>query len=429
MRNYIENMKLRVIEKPVSVDYELSSICSKLENKPTVISLKEYQNVKVIVGLCGNRDYLANSIGTTKENLIFKISKAIDQKGDITISDKANFFENKIKNPNIIDNIPIPIFYGEKKRRYFSSSIIIAKSNNNQNMSFHRMMYLGKNKFSVRITPRHLHELYNNAKDDLEVAVVIGVHPGIELAASTSYTTDFDELKFASAILNNLDVTKIGNILVPSDSEIVMHGRITKKMDTEGPFVDLTGTIDIERQQPVFECDELYYRNRPFFRTILPGGLEHRILMGVPQEPRIYKIVSNTIPTIKNICLTEGGCCWLHGVVSIKKRKEGDGKNAILATLAAHPSMKMVVVVDEDINIFNPLDVEWAIATRFQANKDLIVVPDARGSSLDPSSDLENSLTSKWGLDATRSMFKDDKLFKKVKLPLDIKEDDYRLVK
>jgi UbiD family decarboxylase len=147
--------------------------------------------------------------------------------------------------------------------------------------------------------------------------------------------------------------------------------------------------------------------------------------MGVPQEPRIYKLVSNTVPSVKNVCLTEGGCCWLHAAVSIKKRKEGDGKNAILATLAAHPSLKKVTIVDEDIDIFNPVSVEWALATRFQPGKDIIVVREARGSSLDPSSDTDNHTTDKWGLDATKPLSKEASLFETVKLPMQINEKDY----
>ncbi len=427
MRSYLETEKIREIKKEVSIDYELSSLCAKIEDKPTIIKLKEYPNVKAIVGLCGNRDSLAKGVGTTKEELIFKISKSMDKQSELSILDNAPFLENKIEKPNIIKHIPVPIFYREKERRYFSSSIVIAKNKETgkQNMSFHRMMYLGENRFSIRITPRHLYELFNKESNDLEVAVVIGVHPAIEIAAATSYTSDFEELKFASTLLGGLKVTKVGNLLIPSESEIVLHGRITKKLAEEGPFVDLTGTTDIEREQNVFECDTLYYRNEPYFRVIIPGGLEHRILMGVPQEPRMYKIISNTVPTIKNVCLTEGGCCWLHGVVLIKKRKEGDGKNVILAALAAHPSMKRVVVVDEDIDIFNPLDVEWAITTRFQPDRDLVIVPGARGSSLDPSSDLEKHTTSKWGLDATKPLDKDGKSFEKTELPLELKKEDY----
>jgi UbiD family decarboxylase len=99
--------------------------------------------------------------------------------------------------------------------------------------------------------------------------------------------------------------------------------------------------------------------------------------------------------------LTEGGCCWLHGVVSITKQKEGDSVNAIMAALGAHPSMKLVTVVDNDIDIYDDRDVEWAVATRFQGHKGLVVIENARGSSLDPSAD---ETTTKMGIDATKPM-------------------------
>ncbi|MEM3652852.1 MAG: UbiD family decarboxylase, partial [Nitrososphaerales archaeon] len=138
----------------------------------------------------------------------------------------------------------------------------------------------------------------------------------------------------------------------------------------------------------------------PIWQVILPGGSEHRLLMGVPQEPRIFTVVQNAVNSVQSVVLTEGGCGWLHAVVSIKKRVEGDGKNAGLAALAAHPSLKRVIVVDDDINIYDPLDVEWALATRFQPDKGLVVISGARGSSLDPSSQ-KTGVTSKWLIDAT----------------------------
>jgi UbiD family decarboxylase len=266
------------------------------------------------------------------------------------------------------------------------------------------MMYLGDNQFSIRIVPqRHLDKAYTEAMDrneDLKVAVIFGVHPAIELAASFS-APRMDELELASAFLNGLKVYKLpSGIKVPINSEFVIEGRITKQLAQEGPFVDLTGTADRVRKQPVLEVDRIYFRDDPIFRTLLPGGKEHRMLMGIPQEPRIYKGIMNTIPTVQNVVLTQGGCSWLHAVVQIKKRTEGDPKNAIMAALASHPSLKRVIVVDEDIDVTDSNDIEWAMATRVQPDKDIIFIPNSKGSSLDPSSD--ESITCKWGIDATK---------------------------
>ena len=147
------------------------------------------------------------------------------------------------------------------------------------------------------------------------------------------------------------------------------------------------------------EVDRIYHRDDAIFQIIMPASIEHFLMMGMPREPVIHRAVSLAVPEVHAVRLTEGGCCWLHGVVSITKQKEGDGKNAILAALGAHTSMKLVVVVDDDVDIHDNDALEWAIATRFQADRDLVVVQGARGSSLDPSAD---ETTAKMGIDATR---------------------------
>ena len=138
------------------------------------------------------------------------------------------------------------------------------------------------------------------------------------------------------------------------------------------------------------------------------------MFMGMPREPVIYQAVSRAVPHVKAVRLTEGGCAWLHGVVSIRKQHQGDGKNAIMAAFGAHTSMKQVVIVDEDVDVFDDRDVEWAIATRFQADRGLVVLHDVRGSSIDPSA--RDGFTSKMGIDATRPMGADPTMFDKATL-------------
>jgi len=149
----------------------------------------------------------------------------------------------------------------------------------------------------------------------------------------------------------------------------------------------------------------MHIKKDPLYHAIFPAGFEHRLLQGLPQEPRIYNAVQNTVPTVKNVVLTEGGCCWLHAAVSIKKQTPGDGKNVIMAALSAHPSLKHVVVVDEDVDIFNPEDLEYAMATRVKGDDDILIVPKARGSSLDPAA-LPDGTTTKVGVDATKPLDK-----------------------
>ena len=139
--------------------------------------------------------------------------------------------------------------------------------------------------------------------------------------------------------------------------------------------------------------------------------------MGFHREAQIRRYVSRVVPKVKDVRLSFGGCGWLHAIISIEKSSEGDGKNAILAAFAAHPSLKHVVVVDSDIDIYDLNSVEWAIATRFQAHKDLVVIKNVRGSSIDPSIDEKKLLTSKMGIDATKPLDKPQSLFMKALIP------------
>ena len=150
---------------------------------------------------------------------------------------------------------------------------------------------------------------------------------------------------------------------------------------------------------------------------MLAGFAEHQLLMGMPIEAKINKELKQVLPETKNVVLTEGGCKWLHAVVQISKKHDSDPKKAITAAFSAHRSLKNVVVVDDDIDPSDPVAVEYAMATRFQADKDLVIVPKVRGSSLDPSSDQKNLLTTKMGIDATKSFSKRAEGFEIAKIP------------
>ena len=177
------------------------------------------------------------------------------------------------------------------------------------------------------------------------------------------------------------------------------------------------------RKQRVIEINCVTMRRDPIFQQILPGGSEHRFLMGTPREAAIFKEVSK-VCNVLDVRLTNGGCNWLHCAIKIRKRQEGDGRKAIEAAFKAHRSLKHVMVVDEDIDISNPSEVEWALATRTQLDKDLILKPGELGSSLDPSADQVTRRTCKAGVDATIPLNRDRGKFMRAKIP---GEDELRL--
>jgi UbiD family decarboxylase len=407
MREYLKNIEYKEINDSVNYKKSLSDTITSEKEIPIVFNKIENFNTRAIAGIVSSRELLAKSVNVNPLELADFVGKSLDNPLNPTLVNSAPFLHTHIKNPDLGSLIPIPVFYGDK--RYLTASIVIANDpvTGRRNASIHRMMYIEKNRFAIRPIPqRHLHSFYMQAldsgKDYLDIAVVLGVHPAMELAAATSYP-DLDEVAFAARMIGKMDVYDLDGIVVPANTEIVLRGRMLREEVQEGPFVDLTGTEDIIRMQPVVEITDLYMRENPLTRIILPGRKEHKMLMGIPQEPRMKKLIKNTIPTVKNVVMTEGGGSWLHAVVQIKKRTPGDGKNTILAALAAHPSLKRVVVIDEDVDPTDPVDVEWAIATRCQPDKNILLVPGAKGSSLDPSAD-ENGTTCKWGIDATKPL-------------------------
>jgi 2,5-furandicarboxylate decarboxylase 1 len=227
-----------------------------------------------------------------------------------------------------------------------------------------------------------------------------------------------DELTVAAALHKKLydrplEVTKAPNgVTVPSDAEYVLWGEITIDDDEEGPYVDITGTVDDVRHEPVIRVDGVSHRSNPIFHALIPGEAEHKTLMGLPRSPTIKSAVSNVVDCI-DVHMTEGGCGWLAAVIKIRKQNDDDGIRAIHAAFDGHKSMKMVTVVDEDIDITNPVRVEWAMMTRWQPDKDTVILENQKGSSLDPSR-YDDGNTSKIGYDATIDSSKDKNGFMSV---------------
>ena len=366
------------------------------------------------------REKIAKALNIPKEDIVNHLLDAINSPKACEICDDPAF--RQCSRDVDLMSLPIPKYFPEDGGRYITAGVIVTEYEGKRNVSFHRMMIMDRDSIAVRLVPRHLFTLYNMAKEkgqELKISICVGAQAEVLLSAATSMDFGADELEVASAmhIKGHGTPLKVGRcdngILVPADTDYVLEGRITLEQTKEGPFVDITGTYDFERQQPVIKIDKIWTCKDPVFHLLLPGGYEHFMLMGLPREPMILKTVRQAVPRVKNVRLTEGGCCWLNGIVSIKKNKEGDGVNAIMAAFTGHPSMKSVIIVDEDIDIFNDREVEWAVATRMQADR-ILKIPGAAGSSLDPSS--HGKTTWKVGYDATIPMDADRLLYLKARL-------------
>ena len=419
MREFLDvlenEFKVIKIEKEISTKYEVAKVLREHPKDAIIFENIKDSKMRIISGICNTRDKIARGIGVNVPEITKKIMEATGNpiKVENIESVKKNYITQK--EPNLTE-IPIPTYYQKDGGAYITAGVVIAKDPETgiRNASIHRMLVSGKNRLGVRIVPRNLYTYYKKAEEmdkPLEIAIAIGMHPATLLATTTSVPITTDELEVANNFHNgNMKLIECENVdLQVPDAEIIMEGKLLPHIrEPEGPFVDLTDTYDVIRNEPVIEIDRIHYKGNPYYHAIMPAGFEHRLLQGLPQEPRIYNAVLNTVPTVQNVVLTEGGCCWLHAAVSIKKQTQGDGKNVIMAALAAHPSLKHAIVVDEDIDIFNPEDLEYAIATRVKGDEDIMIVPGARGSSLDPCATPDGT-TTKVGVDATKPLDKKEK--------------------
>lgn len=412
-----KNGELTRINKEVSTEYEMAGIIEALGEKPVFFEKTKESSIPVVAGLVASKEIISRALGIKKEQLLHKLASAIEKPVPPTVVDEGECQEVIEEN---VDLAQFPIMrYTEKDGgKYIPSAVAIVRDPElGRNMAFHRLMLISKNKFVARIVEnRGTDTALKNAGGELEVAICIGNSTPVLLAAATSLPKNVDELGMANALEETqLVKCKTVNLEVPRNCEIVLEGRITREKTSEGPFLDATGTIDKIRKQPIIEIDCITHRENPIYQTLLPGRNEHKFLMGMPKEPTIFNEV-NQVCECKDVYITPGGCSWLHAVVQIKKKSTDDGKNAIDAAFKGHKSLKHCVVVDDDIDIYDPHDVEWAIATRFQGDKNAAIKPNQPGSSLDPSGDLtegKKATTCKMGIDATMPLRKTDKSFTK----------------
>jgi UbiD family decarboxylase len=360
---------------------------------------------RVLAGMAAAREYFAMALGVPVEGLIHRLAAALAHPVPPPVVQAAPCQEVVEGDVDLAD-LPILRHFSFDGGPYVTAGVlVVADPDYGPNLSFHRLLRLDKRRFAARVVEkRGTDTALRKSAGDLPVAICIGNSLPVLLAASMSPPMGVDELAIANA-LAPLAVAPCRSVPlhVPAESELVLEGRLTHDSAPEGPFVDLTETMDFTRPGPVIQIDCVTHRRDPIYQALLPGKLEHKLLMGMPKEPTILTAV-NQVCRCTNVAITPGGASWLHAVVQIEKRGPQDGRAAIEAAFGGHGSLKHVVVVDTDVNPYNPGEVEWAIATRFQADRDLVVVADQPGSSLDPSGDHQpgkKSRTAKMGLDAT----------------------------
>lgn len=404
MREFIEKMRERGlvtdVEEPVSVDLQAAKMSSTTDK---LLFFHKIGGARAVMNLTASRTALSIALGIDEKNIVKTLA---DSKYDGKVVTDGTV---PMKKPDLA-KLPIMHHFPKDAGKYLTSGIVFSRYEGVENASIHRMLVLDDHRLAARLVEgRHTHVMLGKALakgEKLPIAITVGTHPAVTFASCTRVPTGM-ELGFAAELMGGEMAVRMcsNGVLVP-DAEIVLEGFIGADLTEEGPFVDITGTYDPVRRQPVIEITGMYTKPDFIYHGILPGGDEHKMLMGAPYEPKIFKAVAG-VTEVRNVVLTKGGCGYLHAVIQIKKSTQGDAKNAIMAAFASHTSLKHVVVIDEDIDPNDPNDVEYAVATRVSGDRDIMVITGVRGSSLDPCQ-LEDGTNVKVGVDATMVLGRED---------------------
>lgn len=424
------------IEKEVSAEYELGAVVKSLKGEqPFLFDNVRGYTVSMAAGLGGSRKLMADSIGTDESELIPRMVDSIVNPVPTNLVPTGPVHENVVMGPFELDDFfPIPTFHAKDCGAYYVSGILVVKDPDGKKRysSIRRMKFIGGNRTNIVITSPELSRQYADFEkrgEPLEIAVMFGVVPAVVLASQFStHLFHADKFNVAGGLLGqSLDVVqcKTVDIEVLAEAEIVLEGKILpNERDQEGLFGELGGYYGGNMPQPIVEMSAITYRDNPISQTIFPSSAEEKLPMCLVREMTLFSTVRQVVENVKAVHITMAAAARLHAIIQIEKKTEGDAKQAAMAAFASDKDLKHVVVVDDDVDIFDAEDVEWAIATRCQADQDIFIISGAKGSPLESSHNLRG-VSAKMGIDATYPLSEKEQ-FERTSVPIqNININDY----
>jgi len=428
--------RLAVMKPGTALHFELAAIAKRLDgHKATLFPRPDNHTMPVLSGLVSDRQWIAEAMGVEAGEVLARYQDAALYPLPSQEVQSGPVQEVVHREVDLGKQLPLPVHNEHDNGAYITAGLLIARNPKTgvQNVSIHRLQLSGPNRLGALILPRHTYTFFDMAEragQPLDVAIVIGVDPLTLLASQAIAPIDFDELTLAGALHGApLPVVKCvtSDLLVPAEAEIVVEGRMLPGVrEMEGPFGEFPQYYGEPAKRHVIEVTALTHRKDAMFHTIVGGGLEHLLLGGIPREATLLAHLRRSFPTVRDVHLARGGVCRYHLYVQIDKRQEGEAKNIMMGAFAGHYDVKQVIVVDIDVDIHNPAEVEWAVATRFQADRDLVVIQESQGSKLDPSA--RNGVGAKMGLDATKPLDAEEMKFKRIRVPGEDQVDLARVV-
>jgi UbiD family decarboxylase len=405
------------VREPVSLDFDVMALVLEYERRRRfpVLLLEQVRgsDIPIVCNVVASRRALAFALGVPESGLALEYARRIkDPIKPVTVA-RAAFHEHVLTGPALdLARLPIPTYVPGDAGRYLTAGLLVARDPETgvETEGYHRFQVKGRDRMGVSLhSRRRMFEYQRRAearKQALPCAVALGVHPLVSMGSLAYPPAEVGKFEVVGGLFGQpLEVAPCTSIdlSVPAAAEIVIEGEILPGVrEPEGPFGEFTGYFSRRSTEHVFVAKAIAMRARPWFQSIGSGRAgDHITTLGLVREAEILNAVSRVIPNVTGVHVPLSGTSSFTAYVSIKQSRPGEAKHVIPIVLGVDHYLKLVIVVDDDVDVFDEADVLWAVATRMQADRDLVTIAGSLGALLDPSAD-ERGVTAKLGIDATR---------------------------
>jgi UbiD family decarboxylase len=415
------------IEKPVNAEWELTAVAMKLE-KEKRFPVLVYHNVLVggkrtelplVTFLMASRLRLARAMGVTVQQVGVTCYERVQQRLKPVVVSRSEAPVKQIVEKGAeldVRAFPAPHHHRMDPGRYITEGPFLTYNRDSRldNSAMHRGWLVGRDEVRILLGPNshNMHNLrqWEAAGEDMPAAYWVGHHPLALIGTETHVGPDESHYETAGGTLGSplrlVPSETLGDdFLVPADAEVVIEGYMPRgQRKPEGPFGEFTRYVGPQRWGPMLKVTAITRRRDAYWDDIMVGHTHW--LSSLPKEGEVLRAVRKLVPGASGVHVPMSGCGVMHAYVQIRKTIEGQGRAAALATLSSTYGIKHAFVFDQDVDIFDEKEVLLALATRFQADRGLVVLHDLPGTSLDPSS-LNGTSTSKLGFDCTKPIGRD----------------------
>ncbi len=405
------------ITEPVSIEHDVMAVVLEYERRRRAPILLFEQvaghDIPIVANVVASRRALAFTLGVEERALAAEYARRIKERVKPVRVAAAPFQARVLTGDAVnLEALPIPLYFPGDAGRYLTAGMLVARDPDTgvETEGYHRFQVKGPNRMGVSLhSRRRMFEYQRRAEakgQPLPCAVVLGLHPLVSMGSLAYPPPDVGKFEVVGGLLGEpLQVARCQTVdlHVPAQAEIVIEGEILPGVrEPEGPFGEFTGYFSRRSTEHVFVAKAIARRERPWFQSIGSGRAgDHITTLALIREAEITNAVARVIPNVRGVHVPLSGTSSFTAYVAVKQSRPGEAKHLIPIVLGVDHYLKLVVVVDDDIDVFDESDVLWAVATRMQADRDLMVISGSLGALLDPSAD-DRGVTAKLGIDATR---------------------------